>query len=92
MRWKWEPISEGEKVGDLWDALNRIIHAKKLHVGFEQLPDCVTVIDGGATVANVHGHDVTDEYVLGAHRALRTARQNGITVALLKARSPSCGR
>jgi len=28
-RWPWEPRSDGEVLGDLWDALNRIIHAKK---------------------------------------------------------------
>jgi hypothetical protein len=49
-RWKWEPSSNGEKVADLWDALNRIIHARKLDVGFELLPDDVSVIDGGAII------------------------------------------
>ena len=29
-RWQWTPSSEGELVHDLWDALNRIIHAQKL--------------------------------------------------------------
>ena len=47
-RWKWEPFRKGEKVADLWDALNRIIHARKLYVGFEHLPDNASVIDGGA--------------------------------------------
>jgi uncharacterized protein YbbK (DUF523 family) len=28
--------------------------------------------------------------MLGAHKALRIVQKNGITVALLKARSPSC--
>ena len=49
-RWKWETVIKGEKVADLWDALNRIIHAKKLYVGFERLPDSVSIIDGGAIV------------------------------------------
>lgn len=49
-RWKWEPTIEGEKVASLWDALNRIIHAQKLYVGFERLPDGVSVIDGGAII------------------------------------------
>ncbi len=50
VRWKWEPTVKGEKVAGLWDALNRIIHARKLYVGFERLPDNVSVIDGGAIV------------------------------------------
>ncbi|WP_156782593.1 hypothetical protein [Acidihalobacter yilgarnensis] len=49
-RWKWEPTTKGDKVADLWDALNRIIHAQKLYVGFERLPDNVSVIDGGAII------------------------------------------
>ena len=49
-RWKWAPTAEGEVVNDLWDALNRIIHAQKLQVGFERLPMNVAVIDGGSLV------------------------------------------
>ncbi|MCY7307463.1 MAG: hypothetical protein LH632_15210, partial [Rhodoferax sp.] len=49
-RWQWVPRSDGEVVNNLWDALNRIIHAQKLEVGFEQLPPQASVIDGGALV------------------------------------------
>jgi hypothetical protein len=49
-RYKWKQIKKGEVVSELWDALNRIIHAKKLLVGFEPLPDNISVIDGGAVV------------------------------------------
>lgn len=49
-RWQWVPSTDGELVGDLWDALNRIIHAQKLEVGFEQLPLQDSVLDGGALV------------------------------------------
>lgn len=49
-RWQWVPSSEGEQVRDLWEALNRIIHAQKLQIGFEQLPEQLAVIDGGALV------------------------------------------
>ena len=49
-RWQWVPRSDGEIVSDLRDALNRIIHAQKLEIGFEQLPPKVSVIDGGALV------------------------------------------
>ena len=49
-RWKWEPTIEGEMVTGLWGALNRIIHAKRLCVGFEKLPDSISVIDGGSIV------------------------------------------
>jgi hypothetical protein len=49
-RWNWAPTKKGEQVTGFWDALNRIIHAQKLYVGFERLPDSVSVIDGGAIV------------------------------------------
>lgn len=49
-RWKWAPTEGGDIVSDLWDALNRIIHAQYLDVGFVRLPDEISVIDGGAVV------------------------------------------
>jgi hypothetical protein len=45
----WVP-KEGEVVKDLWDALNRVIHAKKLDVGWEGIPSNISVIAGGAVV------------------------------------------
>ena len=35
--------------------------------------------------------DVTAAYRAGAERAVEIAKENGCTVAVLKARSPSCG-
>ena len=35
---------------ELWDAMNRIIHARKLDVGWETVPSEVAVIAGGAIV------------------------------------------
>lgn len=49
-RWQWKPSKDGEVVRDLWDALNRIIHARKLQVGLEKLPQEMEVIVGGACV------------------------------------------
>jgi hypothetical protein len=37
-RFVWKPTAKGEVVGELWDAMNRIIHARKLDVGWERLP------------------------------------------------------
>lgn len=39
-----------------------------------------------------HGHDATDAFVRGAKEALRLLDVLGATRAVLKARSPSCGR
>lgn len=38
------------------------------------------------------GEDVTDAFVRGAEAALRLARKENIRFAILKARSPSCGK
>lgn len=46
----------------------------------------------GDRVINSAGCDVTEEYVKGAVHAYELCRKYGITSAVLKARSPSCGR
>jgi uncharacterized protein YbbK (DUF523 family) len=38
------------------------------------------------------GCDVTENYKRGAEIALKKARENSCDVAILKARSPSCGK
>lgn len=50
------------------------------------------VLDGRARVLTRSGQDVTEQYVRGAHVALERARLHGARTAILKARSPSCGR
>ena len=49
------------------------------------------VLDGQARVLDIHGRDVTDEFLRGARAALETCRTQGIARAYLKERSPSCG-
>ena len=46
----------------------------------------------GDKVVNKLGQDVTEEYRKGAETALYLARRYGCSAALLKERSPSCGR
>lgn len=53
--------------------------------------DGYDVLDGRARVITISGKDVTAEYVAGAEKALRLCREKGVTHALLKANSPSCG-
>lgn len=50
------------------------------------------VLDGVARVVTNHGADVTAQYLRGAEAALAAAREAGATSAILKSRSPSCGR
>lgn len=42
-------------------------------------------------VKTISGKDVTEPFIIGAGKALKTAKENKITTAILKARSPSCG-
>ena len=49
------------------------------------------VLDGRARVVTADGQDVTAAYLKGAEVALAAARRCGARVAVLKARSPSCG-
>ena len=46
----------------------------------------------GTRVVNAEGTDVTAQYRKGAEEALRLCRQLGIRRAVLKAKSPSCGK
>ncbi len=50
------------------------------------------VVAGRARVVTRDGVDVTREYLEGAQKALDAARRAGATMAILKARSPSCGK
>jgi uncharacterized protein YbbK (DUF523 family) len=49
------------------------------------------VLTGAARVINSEGGDVTESYLRGARVAVREASSAGSSVAVLKARSPSCG-
>ena len=53
--------------------------------------DGADVLDGRGRVVGVDGGDVTDNYLAGADAALQAALRSGASVAILKARSPSCG-
>ena len=46
----------------------------------------------GSRVVRVDGVDVTDAYRNGAHAVLELARQSGARLAILKEKSPSCGK
>ena len=46
----------------------------------------------GGQVSNAEGADVTTQYRKGAEQALLLCRMMGIRKAILKSRSPSCGK
>lgn len=49
------------------------------------------VLDGEARVVTVDGEDVTDPFIEGARIVADLAAEQGVTRAVLQARSPSCG-
>ena len=49
------------------------------------------VLDGKAKVINMHGIDVTEQFVKGALTTLSIAKSVGASEALLIEKSPSCG-
>lgn len=49
------------------------------------------VLQGTAVVVNNQGEDVTSAFVEGAQKCAALCQEKGITVAILKQRSPSCG-
>lgn len=53
--------------------------------------DGQAVLNGDSKVTTRNGDDVTQAFVGGAHAAAALARDNGVRLAILKARSPSCG-
>jgi len=49
------------------------------------------VLKGTAKVIDKDGNDVSDEFLAGARKSLELAVDSGAKLAILKARSPSCG-
>lgn len=74
-----------------------------LRARYDLIPVCPEVLGGlptprtpserqGSRVVMKTGADVTKEYRRGAEAALQAARENHVCAAVLKERSPSCGK
>ena len=75
----------------------------KLKEKYELVPICPEVLGGLSTprvpaeiinnkVINQEGIDVTSNYNEGAKKALKILQENNIKIAILKSKSPSCGK
>lgn len=53
--------------------------------------DAKDVLKGKGKIENDCGEDVTEQFLKGAQESLKIAKLYGIKVAILKAKSPSCG-
>ena len=87
-----------------WDGgTNLVPEIKALVDGGLAVTACPEVLGGlptprvpsecrGSRVVNRLGEDVTAAFQTGAEEALRICRENGCRTAVLKAKSPSCGK
>ncbi|MFH1665082.1 MAG: DUF523 domain-containing protein [Candidatus Omnitrophota bacterium] len=50
------------------------------------------VLDGKARVVSFSGEDHTGQFLRGARAALETVLKNDISIAIMRSRSPSCGK
>ncbi|KFL33612.1 MULTISPECIES: DUF523 domain-containing protein [unclassified Sulfurospirillum] len=91
-----------------YDGGNNALHVKILETWKEQgvlVPLCpevlgglavprppCEVIEGTTTVMCKSGEDVSVAFAKGAKESLRMAQEAGVCMAILKARSPSCGK
>ena len=79
---------------------NLVKEGKAIPVCAEQLGGLTTpriaseikYIDGNRYVINKDGEDVTEQFEKGANEILYLAKKLNITKAILKAKSPSCGK
>ncbi len=79
---------------------NLVKEGKAIPVCAEQLGGLTTpriaseikYIDGKRHVINKDGEDVTEQFEKGANEILDLAKKLNITKAILKAKSPSCGK
>ena len=55
-------------------------------------PAEIRILDGEKYVITQTGEDVTEKYLRGAEEVLELASKLSITKAILKAKSPSCGK
>jgi uncharacterized protein YbbK (DUF523 family) len=80
--------------------VNSVINLKSK---YELIPVCAEVLGGLPTprigaeivkdrVLRADGVDVTENYKNGAQKVLEIARQNNCKIAILKSKSPSCGK
>ncbi|ARU49612.1 DUF523 domain-containing protein [Sulfurospirillum diekertiae] len=91
-----------------YDGGNNALHVKMLEAWKEQgvlVPLCpevlgglsvprppCEVLEGTNTVVCKSGEDVSEAFAKGARESLKIAQEEGVCMAILKARSPSCGK
>lgn len=60
-------------------------------LGGLSVPRCPVELVNGRAITNT-GDDVTEQFILGAKKALEICKENHITEVILKSKSPTCGK
>lgn len=82
-----------EEVAALGDDHEMVMLCPELLGGLEApRPPCEIVeVEGASCVIDNQGNDLTQAFLDGSEKALAQAQEQGCGVAVLKAKSPSCG-
>ena len=100
VRYDANDVPTESKLLDEWQSEDRLIAFCPEVAGGLSVPrlpaeiqsdDGNAVLDGMAKVYDNQGNDVSENFINGAKKALETAQQNNVKVAILKEKSPSCG-
>lgn len=100
VRYDGEDAASGSERLARWEAEGRLVPFCPEVAGGLPVPrpaaelqggDGCAVLDGTARVCTQVGVDVSDAFLRGARGALEVAQEEGISLAVLKDRSPSCG-
>lgn len=100
VRYNGSDAPSDKKILNLWKREGRLVHfCPEISAGFPtpRPPaetvggDGIFVLNGQARVFEDTGADVTEQFILGANKALVFARKNEVQLAILTDGSPSCG-
>ena len=89
-RYDGKSVTDGELIEKIRKVCHPVPFCPEVYGGLTTPRDPAEIREG--RVYSVKGKDVTDEYMRGAAECLRLAKMMDCKYALLKSRSPSCGK
>ena len=90
VRYDGQTKKVGSTLLSTWQEQGRLITFCPEVEGGLSVPRAAAEIQGHHVV-NIEGEDVTQAFILGAHKALALCKKHQIRIAILKEGSPSCG-
>ncbi|MBP9478889.1 MAG: DUF523 domain-containing protein [Sebaldella sp.] len=81
-----------KKIKEIYKKGDAILVCPEILGGLKTPRESAEIVEcDGKVVKLSSGKDVTEAFVIGAGKALKIAKENRIEIAILKAKSPSCG-